>query len=298
MLTTDELTALLSKCPPATVDDFLPAYQELLAEENRDASAALVRSLLTGLCDHPERLAEAGDRALLNHLLLLAGMLNDTASLPLLNRLLAAPEFDAHIQQTAWVQGELSRVLGELYPAGSLPQMTSTVLAADSSETLTSATLMAMVFRWFSGYEKDADFAEAMRRLCEQMPGAKVNFELGMTIIVNAIAVAGEQLHAQIYAFYRANASKFQPQLPEKNLKNFFDLGRQRVKNMLKANYLGHYTTPQGELSRMLSYNPEEEEAQETPKALPPIVRDHPKVGRNDPCPCGSGKKYKNCCGR
>ena len=23
-----------------------------------------------------------------------------------------------------------------------------------------------------------------------------------------------------------------------------------------------------------------------------------PKAGRNDPCPCGSGKKYKNCCGR
>ena len=23
-----------------------------------------------------------------------------------------------------------------------------------------------------------------------------------------------------------------------------------------------------------------------------------PKIGRNDPCPCGSGKKYKNCCGR
>jgi preprotein translocase subunit SecA len=22
-----------------------------------------------------------------------------------------------------------------------------------------------------------------------------------------------------------------------------------------------------------------------------------PKIGRNDPCPCGSGKKYKNCCG-
>ena len=21
-----------------------------------------------------------------------------------------------------------------------------------------------------------------------------------------------------------------------------------------------------------------------------------PKVGRNDPCPCGSGKKYKKCC--
>ncbi len=28
------------------------------------------------------------------------------------------------------------------------------------------------------------------------------------------------------------------------------------------------------------------------------IINNGPKVGRNDPCPCGSGKKYKNCCGR
>jgi preprotein translocase subunit SecA len=27
-------------------------------------------------------------------------------------------------------------------------------------------------------------------------------------------------------------------------------------------------------------------------------VRAGPKVGRNDPCPCGSKKKYKHCCGR
>ncbi len=29
-----------------------------------------------------------------------------------------------------------------------------------------------------------------------------------------------------------------------------------------------------------------------------PIVREEPKIGRNDPCPCGSGKKYKKCCGK
>ncbi|MBS0468706.1 MAG: UPF0149 family protein [Proteobacteria bacterium] len=29
----------------------------------------------------------------------------------------------------------------------------------------------------------------------------------------------------------------------------------------------------------------------------PPHERDGPKIGRNDPCPCGSGKKYKKCCG-
>lgn len=35
--------------------------------------------------------------------------------------------------------------------------------------------------------------------------------------------------------------------------------------------------------------------ARRAPKA-PPSRRASPKVGRNDPCPCGSGKKYKHCC--
>ena len=29
-----------------------------------------------------------------------------------------------------------------------------------------------------------------------------------------------------------------------------------------------------------------------------PEVREGPKIGRNDLCPCGSGRKYKKCCGR
>ena len=30
----------------------------------------------------------------------------------------------------------------------------------------------------------------------------------------------------------------------------------------------------------------------------PPAQRQEKKVGRNAPCPCGSGKKYKKCCGK
>jgi hypothetical protein len=39
----------------------------------------------------------------------------------------------------------------------------------------------------------------------------------------------------------------------------------------------------------MLDLSDEEE-------AMIPFVKDEPKIGRNDPCPCGSGKKYKKCC--
>ena len=37
------------------------------------------------------------------------------------------------------------------------------------------------------------------------------------------------------------------------------------------------------------------EEGKVIPKT---VIRTGPKVGRNDPCPCGSGKKYKHCCGK
>lgn len=51
---------------------------------------------------------------------------------------------------------------------------------------------------------------------------------------------------------------------------------------------------------------PSEEEAQRRAAAAPrgpqspamPFVNSAPKIGRNDPCPCGSGKKYKNCHGK
>ena len=42
---------------------------------------------------------------------------------------------------------------------------------------------------------------------------------------------------------------------------------------------------------------PEMGEAALPPAAPQPMVRTQPKVGRNDPCPCGSGKKYKQCHG-
>ena len=59
-----------------------------------------------------------------------------------------------------------------------------------------------------------------------------------------------------------------------------------------KAEYL--YTLPQWD--GIFS----EEKRNEIQKAYKEskIVRNAEKVGRNDLCPCGSGKKYKKCCGK
>ena len=56
-------------------------------------------------------------------------------------------------------------------------------------------------------------------------------------------------------------------------------------------------TAPSGEFMHHsqpanLSYSGEEDTAAPRTPA-----KAQPRVGRNDPCPCGSGKKYKKCCG-
>ena len=64
--------------------------------------------------------------------------------------------------------------------------------------------------------------------------------------------------------------------------------------NMLAADADYLYGLPQWE--KLLS----EEKRQEIVKAYKKsktVVKGE-KIGRNDPCPCGSGKKYKKCCGR
>ena len=51
------------------------------------------------------------------------------------------------------------------------------------------------------------------------------------------------------------------------------------------------------DLSRMQMSRPDLLTNSSEPKSNAP-VRVEKRVGRNDPCPCGSGKKYKNCHGR
>jgi preprotein translocase subunit SecA len=77
------------------------------------------------------------------------------------------------------------------------------------------------------------------------------------------------------------------------NLQAFENLLRSLPQHLIQAEVPG--------LSRpepVASLAEKSEEAAPAPKIELPIKRELPKVGRNDPCPCGSGKKFKNCCGR
>ena len=65
-------------------------------------------------------------------------------------------------------------------------------------------------------------------------------------------------------------------------------LGREEVLSRLQADRYRLIEDTIGELESWAGFQP--------PVRQQPIVK-RKKVGRNEPCPCGSGRKYKKCCG-
>ena len=71
-----------------------------------------------------------------------------------------------------------------------------------------------------------------------------------------------------------------------------------KVENNIERHLASNITSASLDTSMLNSMNQDNAPKQNTTEKAQPIVNDGPKVGRNDPCPCGSGLKYKNCCGK
>ena len=74
---------------------------------------------------------------------------------------------------------------------------------------------------------------------------------------------------------------------------NFLKNVPQQTLHQNTSAFGGNAPTGAGSASDIVS-----QAAEDLSKPKPKPQRTGPKVGRNDPCPCGSGKKYKQCCGR
>ncbi len=282
-----------------TIEALQPAFQELLTERKEELPEFL-QTLLTGFGEEPRRLADPAERRLLSCAFLLAGMAPCPQVYPLLLGILLSPEFGENVGREDWLSSEISRLLGILSPEDGVPALVEALLDERVCPVVSEQLMLTLSCRWISRRDGDGVFLETLGRLLRELPEKKVDFEVAMGLVINAVAVGGDQLKPQVFAFYKAHAAQLSDRLAEKNLQNFFDLGKQRIKTMLTSNYMGGYGPLPAELDRLLHYADiaQKEEEPTTLKALPPITRDRPKVGRNEPCPCGSGKKYKHCCGR
>ncbi|MFA6815911.1 MAG: SEC-C metal-binding domain-containing protein [Lentisphaeria bacterium] len=275
-------------------DDILNAYTKFWEDENTEEIAL---NRLGEFADKPELLADPLLQNQLRLLLLGLGIRKTKAAYNSYVKLISQPAFFENLKEDDWLVIEVPRLIGLFVADDSLPMLVKLMRDSSIVMEIREQIMMAIIFRWLGKLESDSDVFSVIKDLLENGVGdLQKGSQLGMALIVNAIAVGGTRLKTQVLNFVKNGSADLKKSISEKNINGFLSLGAQRVKDMLKQNYEGDFKTAEYEVDVML--HPKTEDDSKMPKTIKPIVREEPKIGRNDPCPCGSGKKYKKCCGK
>lgn len=131
-----------------------------------------------------------------------------------------------------------------------------------------------------------------------------------------AFKFVGEQIILEDIQYYKASIKRLKNKYPDlyKVKEEFFDaaMDPKKCKQLLKSHTaqkrrykwaFDEMLNPERCMDNLFSDMDDEEdedswEDDSSWEPEEPFVREEPKTGRNDPCPCGSGKKYKKCCGK
>ncbi|MYD44665.1 MAG: preprotein translocase subunit SecA [Gammaproteobacteria bacterium] len=114
-------------------------------------------------------------------------------------------------------------------------------------------------------------------------------------------------IHLRAYAqkqpkqeYKRESFELFQDMLYEVQRAATSTLCRMQIENDNQSRVQERERKRREELARRLRYQSQDANGGQRPEPqrVQTIRREEPKVGRNAPCPCGSGKKYKHCCGK
>ena len=145
---------------------------------------------------------------------------------------------------------------------------------------------------WCDGYLKgyllaEESWTELFEQLCSDEPEdpAMEEFVGNHDAFLNMVAT-----------FADLDAALDQSPTPDRILKNLDEIYRM-IEDGIQVSFRMGFTVRDAEFEDEDTEGLDwEDPFMDTQEYIEPIVRETPKVGRNDPCPCGSGKKYKKCC--
>jgi len=140
------------------------------------------------------------------------------------------------------------------------------------------------------------------------LPKSMIGFQGDSKPETDAITYFHEHQIIQRYEIFKTSIVRLKKEYPElyKIKEDFFDKVTNSIeRKKLQMEYGKKSREYSSELNRYFEVEDDEEDYEEDDdfdawdyEPQEPFVRDEEKVGRNDPCPCGSGKKYKKCCGK
>lgn len=175
-------------------------------------------------------------------------------------------------------------------------------------ELLTAEKLKEDVYKSFDDIyaEKEAEIGAEHMRKVEQMVLLRavdsrwMDHIDAMDQLKSGIGLRGLGQQDPTVAYAQEGFAMFEEMVAdirEESVKSCFNITA-RTNSDRKSLIIGVGTASKAEYKDDASATLAEGDKPEQETKKTPVVRDMPKVGRNDPCPCRSGKKYKNCCGK
>lgn len=261
-----------------------------------DESKMAMRSFLARSASSLDELVTPDGLCCLRVSLIWLSHWRDEQSFGDLLRLLRQPRFGEFLPEKDWLSLELHRFLGSLAAADDLPVFADLILDNGLQLVVREQALLAIHFMWLEGLVTEREAVEQYRVLLDQGLDANDNWQLWMALVVNAAVVGGVKLKPQVMSVLDSGRLGEQTSFVRKVVNGLFGADSKRFREVLRKEHKGLYEDMTQELTAMLT-PPADEETPSMPERGKPLVRETPKIGRNDPCPCGSGKKYKKCCG-
>ena len=124
----------------------------------------------------------------------------------------------------------------------------------------------------------------------EEVKQSQLETETEIVFSLDEVRPSIRKLRKKYPELYELNADFYKDCL-EKNQEEHL-MSKYAKQNINPADWSIPLDNPSSKMSYIDMYEDDEE------PIIQPIRREQPKIGRNDPCPCGSGRKYKKCCGR
>ena len=303
-----EITEILDAFDRLT-DEFPLAAAEAAIARREEITPELLR-ILEDLVDHAEERAAEGDYMAHTYAMFLLAEFRETRAYSLMIRFLSLPGDTLHPLCEDFIGGDLAQLLAAVC-GGDLAGIQSLIEDEEAYEWARSAALRSLVVLVAAG-EKSRD--EVMSYFTSLYRG---KLERESSIVWSELVELSSALYpTEVMADMRL---AYHEGLVETNFVSLRNVehGLRRTKERVLAELadspfllpikdtvaaLQSLRDPEDddefpEDGDLEDYDPEPWDGDEELEPSLPIRREAPKVGRNDPCPCGSGKKYKKCHG-
>ena len=271
------------------------SFMAAMAEE----SAALVAGFLEivkELSDVPARLSAPEERGALALSLLYLNLSKAEGYHQDFLKIILAPEF-ATDNPMDWLRNNVPRILGPKVTAEMLPVLFESVRSGDYPLAIREQSMMTLTLRWQLNRDLNQEILDGLGDMFEKGIAPAENWQLPVTILINAAALGGDKLRSKARPYYQDCASRYDNYPFGDNTEGIFSLPAGMLTKMLRKGIDVKFADAEKELDNFFHpHQPEDPEDLMKPRT--PVHRETPKINRNDPCPCGSGKKYKKCCGR